>query len=201
MHARRARALRSYTLIELVMVIIILGLAAAILIPSLSNRDAIAVQAAIRSIVGDLAFAASDAQANQQYRRVYFFDDGSGYCILEVTAMDFTSPMDLESCPGPPGMPCAALDQIITNRFKGNRPYIVRFADFGRLEGVFVTDVSIDGPAREITFDHLGGTVYFDGAGIVPGTGGYLELTFDDEVFRINIAPFTGKLTVQECPC
>jgi type II secretory pathway pseudopilin PulG len=201
MHARRTRALRSYTLIELVMVIIILGLAAAILIPSLSNRDAVAVQASIRSIVGDLAFAASDAQANQEYRRVYFFDDGSGYCILRVSAVDFASPADLEDCPGTAGMPCAALDQIITNRFKGNRPYIVRFNDFGRLEGVSVTDTSIDGVAREITFDNLGGTVYFDGAGIVPGVGGYIELTFDDEVYRINIAPFTGKLTVQECPC
>ncbi len=57
--------------------------------------------------------------------------------------------------------------------------------------------MEIDGLAREITFDNLGGTVY-DNGGIDPGMGGFIELNFDDKTFRINIAPFTGKLTVQE---
>src|SRR5690554_431827 len=65
------RRQRAYTLIELLLVVAILGLASAILIPQLANRDSMEVQAAVRQIIADLSFAQSDALAHQEYRRVY----------------------------------------------------------------------------------------------------------------------------------
>ena len=199
MHRHRPR---SYTLIELIMVIIILSLAAAILVPNLGARDILAVQSAIRAVIGDLSFAASDAQANQEYRRIYFFQGRNGYILFRVTDAAFATPMDIEACPGIPGMGCSIADpwpgDIILDTFKGNRPYVIEFDEISRLEGVTISDVQIDVMnGREITFDALGGTVYDNGS-IAPGAGGFIELTFGDKVYRINIAPFTGKLTVQE---
>jgi hypothetical protein len=75
--------------------------------------------------------------------------------------------------------------------------YIVDFFEDDRFEGVEITAADIDGttlpPGRpEITYDQLGGTVN----GAAPGTGGNVVVSFGDESYRIDIAAFTGKLTV-----
>ena len=51
-----------------------------------------------------------------------------------------------------------------------------------------------------MTYDELGGTVQAENVG---SNGGYIEVSWvgNQEVYRISLAPFTGKLTVQKCPC
>ncbi|MHC4827474.1 MAG: prepilin-type N-terminal cleavage/methylation domain-containing protein, partial [Planctomycetota bacterium] len=61
----RTPAARGYTLIELILVMALLALAAALLVPHLVGRDSLAVQAAIRLLIADLSFAQTDALANQ----------------------------------------------------------------------------------------------------------------------------------------
>jgi general secretion pathway protein H len=80
----RTPAARSYTLIELIIVMAVLALAAAMLVPQLVGRDSLTVQAAIRLLIADLSFAQTDALANQEFRRVVFYDDGAGYCLIRV---------------------------------------------------------------------------------------------------------------------
>ena len=74
--ARCARP-RSYTLIELIMVMAVLALAAALLVPNIVGSDTMRAQAAVRLLIADLRFAQSDALANQEFRRVVFYRDGS----------------------------------------------------------------------------------------------------------------------------
>ena len=155
---------RAYTLIELLLIVAILGLASALLIPQLANRDSMEVQAAVRQIIADLCFAQSDALAHQEYRRVHFYDDGTGYCIYRVTDVDFADPFDEDE-----------VDYIIDPMAKLGEQgfYIVKFQSENEYELISVGDVIIDGGNRHITYDELGGTVSDLS---VPGTGGAITV-------------------------
>lgn len=192
MHSnKRARRVmpRSYTLIELIMVMAVLALAAALLIPNMVGSDTMTAQAAVRLLIADLSFAQSDALANQQYRRVVFYDNGAGYCILEVGAAGEATPADLDD----PGV------NYVYDPLGTMGQYIVDYTLDDRFEGVRVSAATIDGvdlaDRPEITYDQMGGTVLFDET---PGTGGSVTLTYDGASYQIVISPFTGKLTVVE---
>ena len=179
------RSRRGYTLIELIMVIAVLALAAALLIPHMTNLDSMTVQAAVRLIIADLSFAQSDALANQEYRRVHFYDDGRGYCLFRVTDADYATPVDLDDA------------DYIFDPLGAMGRYIVDFTQDDRFEGVTIESVDIDTGRREITYDALGGTVITPN---IPGTGGEIIIAFGEESYRLQIAPFTGKLTVNKQP-
>jgi type II secretory pathway pseudopilin PulG len=185
----RTPAARSYTLIELIMVMAVLALAAALLVPQLVGQDSLTVQAAVRLLIADLSFAQTDALANQEYRRVVFYENGSGYCLLRVPDENWVTPDSLDD----PGV------DYVYDPLGGRGQYIVNFFEDERFEGVEITFADIDGAALidrpEITYDTLGGTVRPGG---VPGVGGNLDVSFNDERYRINVAAFTGKLTVSK---
>lgn len=176
----------AYTLIELVMVIALLGLAASLLIPYMSGRSSLETQAVVRHIVAGLSFAQSDAMAHQEMRRVHFYDDGRGYCIVRVDDSNFNDEFN-------PDTASYVRDPIAPAGHAGN--YIIDFTEDDRFSDITITSVSIDGAQPHITYDSLGGTVM---AGDQPGTGGFIEVSSDEAVYRINIAPFTGKLTVEK---
>ena len=185
----RSAAPRSYTLSELIMVMTVLALAAALLIPHMVGIDSMTVQAAVRLLIADLSFAQSDALANQEFRRVVFYADGTGYCILIVDRFDEVTPADLND----PGV------NYVYDPLGNMGRYIVDYTVGGRFEGVSITEATLDGTALssrpQITYDQLGGTVQTDSS---PGIGGSIVLTFKDSSYRITVSPFTGKLTVIE---
>ncbi len=173
------RRRRSYTLIELLLVCAILGICGALLIPNMVGRDIMACQAAVRLIIGDLSFAQSDALAHQEYRRVHFNDDGSGYSISRIAQTELANPFD----------PSTA--DYITDPLLGGQ-YIVDLLNDRRFAGVTITAVSIDG-GRDLHYDSLGGIVNdTNGAGV----GGTITVASANDGYQISIAPFTGKLTV-----
>ena len=179
---------RAYTLIELLIVIGILGVSSALLVPKMVGREAMAVQSAVRLIISDLNFAQSDALAHQEIRRVHFYQDGGGYCLVRLTDVELSTPFD-ENGTGHDYVhdPLA--------RASESGAYIVRFEE-DRFGGVTIESAQIDGVQRDINYDSLGGTVY-DSVG-EPGTGGTIVVRCADERYQINIAPFTGKMTVQK---
>ncbi|MHC5002511.1 MAG: pilus assembly FimT family protein [Planctomycetota bacterium] len=176
---------RAYTLIELLIVIGLLGVAASLVMPRLVGRDSLILQAAVRQVIADLSFAQADALAHQGYRRVVFFDDGTGYALIRVTESTFNDPFD------PADTSQYVTDPLASSAESGL--YIVDFTQDHRFEGVTISDVAIDGSNRFVTFDALGGTV---ASGLIPGLGGLVDLTFDGASYRVNIEPFTGKLIV-----
>lgn len=181
------RTRRGYTLIELLIVVALLGLAGTLLIPSMVQPDSMKVQAAVRKIIADLSFAQSDALAQQEFRRVYFFPDGSGYCIVRATQGTYNDVFDSDTA-----------DYIVDPLDGDLGRYSVDFTTDNRFENVRVTAANLDTElladgSCDIVYDPLGGTVM--GAGI-PGAGGTIELTAGTDVFAILVDPFTGKLTV-----
>ena len=187
---------RSYTLIELIMVMAVLALAAALLVPNFIGSDSMRVQAAVRLFIADLSFAQSDALANQEFRRVVFYDDGSGYCIIVVGAGE-TTPADLDD----PGV------NYVYDPLGTMGRYIIDFTVDDRFEGVSISAATIDNidladgcqPCPEITYDLMGGTVLALSES-TPGLGGSVTMSYKGASYRIDIAPFTGKLTVTELP-
>jgi type II secretory pathway pseudopilin PulG len=171
---------RSYTLIELLLVCAILGIAGALLIPRLVGRDIMACQSAVRLIIGDLSFTQADALAHQELRRVHFYDDGSGYCVLRITQGQLNQEFDPDTA-----------DYLFDPLLGGQ--YIVNFATDSRFEGVTIASVDIDGGGRDLHYDSMGGTINTAGG---PGSGGTIRVNKGNETYDITISPFTGKLTV-----
>jgi prepilin-type N-terminal cleavage/methylation domain-containing protein len=185
---RSARA-RSYTLIELIIVMAVLALAAAVLVPNIVGRDTMTAQAAVRLLISDLSFAQSDALAVQGFRRVVFFDDGTGYCIIEVDHFSDITPMVIN----------VTTVDYVTDPLGSLGLFIRDYTTDSRFEGVQIIEATIDsvalapGTRVEITYDELGGSVMPGG---LPGLGGSVTINYEAATYRVDIAPFTGKLTV-----
>jgi len=175
---------RGYTLIELILVVTILGIAGALLVPNLSSRGDLDTQAAVRTLVADIAFAQSDALARQGYRRVQFLPDGRGWALVQVEDLDELFDE-------------ATADYVVDplNRGSAGNRCIVDLERGGRFSSVRVVSASFDGSTRDFfTFDELGGTVYGSG---LPGTGGTVVLASPEATYEVVLAPLTGKITVR----
>lgn len=183
--SRSRRAVkRGYTLVELLIVVAVLGLAGAMVIPQMTGRGHLATQAAVQQLIADLSFAQSDALAQQEMRRVYFYPDGRGYCLIRVDDGNFGAAFN-EATADYLADPLSGLD--------GNA-YVRDFTANDNFEGVDIEEVSIDASQVFVTYDELGGTV---SSVNVPGSGGFVILRSDESRYRVNIAAFTGKLTVE----
>ncbi|UCD74982.1 MAG: prepilin-type N-terminal cleavage/methylation domain-containing protein [Phycisphaerales bacterium] len=185
----------AYTLVELIIVIAVLGLASALLVPYLVGRDSLQVQAAVRQVIADLSFAQSDALAYQGYRRVHFYEDGRGYCLVRMAndGSDLGAPFDPDTADYV-NDPLAAAGEL--------GQYIVDFSTDERYEGVWITSADIDDDSElpvNLHYGPLGGT-RMAGVGAPPGLGGQIVIASDEYSYEITIAPFTGKLTVRKLP-
>lgn len=185
-HRSRYNLLRAYTLIEMLIVVALLGIAGALLVPHLVHQDNLTAQSAVRLLIADLSFAQSDSLANQEYRRVHFFADGSGYCIVRMTDAAFDVPFD-------PATADYISDPL--GVVGGGGRYIVDFPSVSRFDDVSIVLSNFDGGNQYITYDTLGGTVM---TGNSPGLGGQIRLQVEDVIYQIDVAPFTGKLTVSK---
>ncbi|MCC6910029.1 MAG: prepilin-type N-terminal cleavage/methylation domain-containing protein [Phycisphaerales bacterium] len=169
-------ASRAFTLIEILIVVTLMGIAASLLIPNMSNAVSFETEAAVRQIVADLSFAQSDAMARQAPRRVLFAEDGSGYRIL-------ASPFDPEND--------VLYDPISDG---GSGKYIVNFQTDERFRMLALEEVVFDGANNYITYDAIGGPINGENASSI---GGSLVVTGSDGRFQINVSGFTGRVSVQ----
>ena len=177
---------RGYTLLEVLLTVALLGIAGGVLVPRLVNLEQMETQAAVRQLIGDITYAQADAVAQQEYRRIYFYENGSGYCVVRVAPSEFDDAFDADSAD--------YLDDISSSPGSWGR-YIRDFTADNRFSGVEIDAASFDSSKRFITFDSLGGTVM---SGQQPGIGGQIKVVSKGAAFEVEVAPFTGKLTVRE---
>lgn len=194
-HRTMKRAGRStspvgFTLIEVLIVVVVLGIAGALVIPSMSQTGVLRIQAAVRTMIADITYAQGEAMAFQARRAIWFgkvprwdgtskaweFVDGNGYTMAEVTGPNLN---------------------LVTNAMMDpdnlSRPLGRNFDD-ARFGGAVISSPVFNSTALLI-FDELGGTVA-DLDGPDPGTGGSVTISGSGAVFRVDVQAYTGKVTV-----
>lgn len=172
------------------LVVVLLGIAGVLVIPSMSQTGVLRVQASVRTLVADIGFLQSDAVAFQSRRAVMFgvvprfnaetgdwdFVEGNGYTLAEVRGAELNLATD--ALPDPDD---------------SDRPFGRDFADpeFG---GAVLSDPAFNGTALLI-FDELGGPVAeLDGPD--PGAGGSVRITGSGAVFQVDVQAYTGRVRV-----
>lgn len=163
------RATRAYTLIEILVVVVVLGICAASAIPSMGSASVLRAQAAVRTIVSDITFAQSDALAFQTGRAILFDQANNSWKICEIHSTIIDPNADL----------------IYQSQIRGT--------DFG---DAHISAVNFGG-ATQIYFDEMGGPVTA-AQGTTPAPNGYLEVTGSGETYRVTVEGFTGRVTVQK---
>lgn len=169
---------RGYTLLEVLVLVMILGIAGALVIPSLGQTHVLRVQAAVRTVVSDITFAQSDALAFQRGRAVVFDENTNSYTLVEVVG--------------------TTLDPVNDALYDPTGPmqrYIVSLDD-PRFGGATLENASFDGDANLI-FDEMGGPVAAPGSDTL-SVGGMVEVAGPDTRWRINVAAFSGRVTVEQ---
>jgi prepilin-type N-terminal cleavage/methylation domain-containing protein len=179
--ARQAggRAREGYTLAEMLVVIVIMGIAGAMVIPTMGDAGVLRIQAAVRTLVSDLTFAQTEALAYQQRRAVLFDEDTNSYTVAEVAV---SSGGDVTYIPlflagGPSGQ------------------YIIDF-DVDGFDGARLRQPTFDGDAVLI-FDEIGAPVV-DASGDEAASLGTIYIDSDRATFRVDVSPYTGQVRVEK---
>ena len=180
---------RGVTLIEVSVLVVVIGLIAALSVPSMQQTGVMQVRTAARTLVSDIAFAQSDAMAYQSRRAIWFgkvprldasgvwtYVDGNGYTVVEVDGPTLDLATDAMFDPESP-----------------DRPFGRDF-DEGRYGGARITGVTSD-TSDLLIFDELGGPVA-DLDGPDPGTGASVTIQGAGQTVTVDVQPFSGRVTV-----
>ena len=170
----RSRVHRAgYTLVEMLIVVTMLGLAAAMVIPSIASATSLRVQGALRTIVADITVAQSDAVAFQRQRAIVFrFDGDNGrYVVAEVNGSTIDT----------------------TTGILEDRQLNVETLGFTTVTSSF------NSGTNTIIFDELGGPVSAAG-GTTPAGTTDIDLRGSNSNWRITIEAYTGRVTITELP-
>jgi prepilin-type N-terminal cleavage/methylation domain-containing protein len=165
-----------FTLVELIIVVFILAIAALVAVPMFSSAADIQVRATANRIAADLDYARGLAITRQKNYAVVFDRAAESYDIRDTLT-----------------------DTVITNPFD-NRPFAVNLAADSRVGSVNIVSTNVTDDA--IAFDYLG-TPYVGNAVPVSGsqlnTPGTITLRSRDGSFTlgVKVEPMTGYVTIE----
>ena len=177
---------KGWSLIELLTVIVVLGIAAVITIPYGASGASAAGQSAARLLVTEMLAAQMDAVATQSFRRVHFYDDGTGWCILELTSSQLNDPFD--------AVTATYAEDAIESQGQ-NQQSVVHFVQDTRFKNVSIMNPIFDKNSSDVTFDPTGGIVANNGS---PSLGGSVKVASGAYSWVLTVGPLTGKISISE---
>jgi MSHA pilin protein MshC len=163
-----------FTLVELMIVVVILGIAAMIAVPMVSSAADIQVRSAANQIAAHLDYAKSMAITHQQRYSVVFDVSNESYQVQDAGG----TPIDHPVNPG---------------------DFVVNFSNT-ELDKVDITAADFDGDiTKAITFDYLG-SPYSGTNTTTPLNSGQIALQANNFSITVNVEPVTGYVTIDETP-
>ncbi len=164
-----------FTLVEILTVVVILGIASALIIPQLGDRGDLRAAAGARVVMADLLYAQNRAIATQKTHWVKFDVDEQSYGLYDDLGLTtrLTHPVQKVS-------------------------YLTRFNGRGELAIPDVTLMEVDFSGQVVIgFDALGQPlVLVDGNPVELSADGKIELQSGQARMRLIVAPFTGEINV-----
>ena len=166
---------KGFTMVELIVVVVILAIAAVIAVPMVSSAGDMQIKAAANLIYSDLDYARNMAISRQRNHAVVFNIAAESYEIQVENPLGTWT--------------------VIDHRHKAGSPYSISFANDSRLNRVDIASVLFNAESS-VTFDYLG----CPHAGV--GTGNHLNsgaVTLDAQGFTmtVNVEPVTGYISIQ----
>ena len=159
------RVARAFTLVEVLVVVAIVGIAGAVVVPQMLRSGTMQLQAGSRIIIADLLYAQNEAITRQSPRRVVFDTDNHSYKLTDTAG--------------------AALTVSWKNGADGN--YTVDFKNDARFNRVQISAASFGG-SKTVEFDALGAP---SSGGTIDVSSGSLKYRITVAAFtgRVTIVP------------
>ncbi len=167
---RRCARPSGLTLIEVLMVVAILGIAATIVISTTGDTSDLQVRAAARELTSVLLYAQTLAIAAQQTRQVVFDDVQHGYQVQDSDGNVITDPVN---------------NTGMQMTFPTNKNY----------RRVTIANININGTSA-VAFNDLGAPL--DGNGDPLNTAANVTLAAGTIQIRIDVEPVSGKINLTE---
>jgi hypothetical protein len=136
--------------------------------------------------VTEILAAQMDAVTHQEFRRIHFFADGTGWCVEVLDSSQLSTPYD----------PATAqyVEDAVESQGHNQQSYI-NFEQDNRFKNITIASPIFDGSNTSIIFDQTGGVIAPDGS---PSTGGSFDIQSESFKWQIQLAPLTGKVTITE---
>jgi len=161
--------LRGFTLIELIIVVVILSIAALTAIPMMSSAASMQIRSATNMIAADLEYAKSMAISRAQNFSVVFNAGAESYQIEDQYG------------------------NVLPHPVKKGFDYVIDFQNDGRLDKVDIVSVNFDATSK-VTFDYLGSP--YNGNDN-PLNNGVISLQAGGTTITVNVEPVTGYVSIQ----
>ena len=158
----------AFTLIEILVVVAIIGIAGAVVVPQILQSGTMQIQAASRMVIADLLYAQNDAIAHQTTRTVTYNAATNSYQITDANG--------------------TVLAVSWKNDAAAN--YVVNFSQDSRFSGVTLSSPSFNGTSA-ITFDALGTPSSGGSVDLVTGSTRY-RVSVGAFTGRVTVAPVSG---------
>ena len=163
-----ANAEPGFTLTELLIVVIILGIAAAVAIPMMSSASSMQLRAAAGMVAADLEYAKSMSISSGQRYAVVFNAANETYEIRDPNNVVIKHPVNI------------------------SHNYVVDFANDGRLNRVDIVSANFDGNST-VKFDYLGSPFNQADADL---NSGVITLQAGGVNKTVSVEPVTGFISV-----
>jgi prepilin-type N-terminal cleavage/methylation domain-containing protein len=175
---------RAFTLVEILCVVLIIGIAAAVVVPQIASSDDLKAAAAARVVMADLLYAQNRAITFQRAHYVRFDVDANQYSLLSAPGLTLlTHPVNKTT-------------------------YVTRFgaSGLGAIKDSSLLSASFRGISGQnqlaLAFDELGTPLAYNTTDGTTETlqSGAIVIQSGTEKLQIAVEAYTGQITVDRVP-